>query len=60
MKVGEELSWRYIPRGGHAQFIDGVVTRLGTKLVEIGIKRESGEVIYRWVRPEHLHPAKSA
>ncbi len=60
MKVGEKLSWRYVPRGGHALFIDGVVTRLGTKLVEIGIRKASGEVIYRWVRPEHLQAPISA
>ncbi len=54
--VGQQVIWIYETHHGSSRVVDlpGVVTQLGNKRVLIDITKPSGEVVSRWVVPEHL------
>lgn len=58
LAVGARCTWLYMARGGYGYLIpiDATITRLGRARVEIEVKKQSGELVRRWVRPGSLQP----
>jgi hypothetical protein len=54
--IGQAVTWLYEPRGGYGYTIpvDGLVTKIGPKRVQIEIRKASGELVRRWVTPDRL------
>lgn len=55
-RVGQHVTWLYVPRGGYGYVIpvDGLVTGIGAARVQIEVKKQGGEMVKRWVKPESL------
>lgn len=58
---GQQLTWLHVPRGGYgfSWNVDAEVVKVGRSLVTIRVKKASGEMVERRVKPDSLR-AKGA
>lgn len=55
---GVSATWLYTPRGGYGYTmpVDAVIVKAGPQRVKIEVRKATGELVQRWVKPEHLQP----